>query len=181
MKIKLIRRDGIEKIGEFKILDISYLDSIINLNENILHGIENKEIYARTEREEFEKFLKELGAVIGCIVDGKLIAMGVYGKLKKDKKNYGYDLEIEGENLLDVCQIESTVVADEFRGNRLQRRICEIIEDMARRDNMKIISATASPNNPYSVRTFINLGYEIYKEKEKYGGLRRYILRKDIG
>ncbi|MDO4535266.1 MAG: GNAT family N-acetyltransferase [Clostridium perfringens] len=180
MKIKLKRKDGIEKIGEFKWLDLSYLDDIVNLNESILHSIENKEIYARTNREEFEEYLKGKGKIIGCIVDDNLIAMGVYVALKDDKRNYGYDLDLRGDFLLDVCQIEATVVSKEFRGNKLQRRVCEILESIGREDNMKIISATASPINSYSVNTFIDLGYEIVKEKEKYGGLRRYILKKNI-
>lgn len=180
MEVILKRNDGVKKIGVFRWLDFSYLDDIVDLNEDILEGIENKEIYARTTREEFEEYLKENGKIIGCIVDSKLIAMGVYIALKYDKRNYGYDLDIRGENLLEVCQIESTVVTKEFRGNKLQKKICEILEDVGKHRNMKIISATASPINPYSVNTFIDLGYEIAKEKEKYGGLRRYILKKDI-
>lgn len=180
MKIKLKRKDGVEKIGDIKELDLSYLDEIVNLNENILKQLENKELYAKSTRDEFYEYLTGKGKIIGCIVDGNLIAMGIYGVLKEDKRNYGYDLDLYGDSLLHVCQIECTVVNKEFRGNNLQKKICEIIESMAKEDKMKIISATASPINLYSVNTFINLGYEIYKEKEKYGGLRRYILKKDI-
>lgn len=180
MEIILKRNDGVEKTGEFKWLDLSYLDDIVNFNESILEGIENKEIYARTKREEFEEYLKGKGKIIGCIVDSKLIAMGVYVALKYDKRNYGYDLEMEGEQLLDVCQIEATVVSKEFRGNKLQKKVCEILESVGKEKNMKVISATASPINPYSVNTFIDLGYKIAKEKKKYGGFRRYILKKDI-
>ena len=180
MEVILKRNDGVEKKGRFKWLDFSYLDDIVNLNENILNGIENKEIYATTKRDEFEEYLKGNGKIIGCIVDNRLVAMGVYVALKYDKRNYGYDLDICGDSLLEVCQIESTVVSKEFRGNKLQRKMCEILESFGKNENMKIISATASPINSYSVNTFIDLGYEIVKEKKKYGGLRRYIFKKDI-
>ncbi len=180
MKIKLKRNDGEEKVGEIRELDLSYLDEVVSLNEDILNKLENKEIYARTTRDEFYEYLTEKGKIIGCIVNGKLIAMGIYGVLKNNEKNYGYDLDMNEEEVLTVCQIEATVVSKEFRGNRLQKKICEVIEKIAKKDKMKIISATASPINSYSVNTFFNLGYEIYKEKEKYGGLRRYILMKRL-
>ncbi len=180
MKIRLKRKDGVEKIGEFKWLNLSYLDDIVNLNENILEGIGNKEIYAKTKREEFEEYLKEKGKIVGCIVDNNLIAMGSYVALNYDKRNYGYDLDLRGDSLLDVCQIEATVVSKEFRGNKLQKKICNILENIGRDENKKIITATASPINTYSVNTFIDLGYKIVNEKEKYGGLRRYILKKSI-
>ena len=44
----------------------------------------------------------------------KLIAMGVYLKNGYDKENYGYDLDLEGEILLKVAQIETTVVREEI-------------------------------------------------------------------
>lgn len=180
MQIKVKRKDGIEKVAKIKELDLSYLDEIVNLNEDILKSLENKELYARTERDEFYEYLTSKGRVIGCIVDKKLIAMGVYGALKSDKRNYGYDLDMNKDEILTVCQIECTVVSKEFRGNKLQKKICQVIEEIAKKEKMKIISATASPINSYSVNTFLSLGYEIYKEKEKYGGLRRYILKKEL-
>ena len=58
--------------------------------------------------------------------------------------------------------------------------MCEKIEDIAKNEGIKILASTASPYNKYSVNTFIKLGYEIKKDKLKYGGLRRYVLAKEI-
>ncbi|CDM69470.1 N-acetyltransferase GCN5 [Clostridium bornimense] len=164
-----------------KELDLAYIEKIMNLQENILNGIENKEIYAASTTEEFEEVILSKGKIIGCVTEeDDLIAMGVYVENGYGDHNYGYDLEIQGEELLKVCQIESTVVDEVYRGNRLQKIICEIIENIARERKMKLITATASPYNPYSVNTFKGLGYEIKKDKLKYGGLRRYILAKNV-
>ena len=54
------------------------------------------------------------------------------------------------------------------------------LEKIARKDDIEILSATASPYNEFSVNTFMNLGYEIKKDKLKYGGLRRYVLVKEL-
>lgn len=179
--LKLKRKDGKVIEAKLKELGLSYIDKIMELQEIIMNGLENKEIYADTEREEFEEYIKENGKIIGYVTsDDELIAMGVYAKKGYDKSNYGYDIDLKGEEILKVGQIESTVVREEYRGNKLQKIICEELEDIAKKENTPILCATASPYNEFSVNTFINLGYEIKKDKLKYGGLRRYVLVKEI-
>ena len=123
------------------------------------------------------------GELENCSIDydeDELIAMGVYAKKGYDESNYAYDIGLNGEEVLKVAQIESTIVKSEYRGNKLQRLICEELEKIARKDDIEILSATASPYNEFSVNTFMNLGYEIKKDKLKYGGLRRYVLVKEL-
>jgi ribosomal protein S18 acetylase RimI-like enzyme len=81
---------------------------------------------------------------------------------------------------LKVGQLEATLVSEAYRGNRLQKIMCEILEEVGKKAGMKYICATAAPNNKYSVNTFNELGYKIVADKLKYGGLRRYILMKEI-
>lgn len=179
--LKLKRKDGVEVEAELKELSISYLDKIMELQKTIIDGLENKELYADTEKEEFEEYIKKNGKIIGCVTaDDELIAMGVYAKKGYDKSNYGYDIGLDNEELLRVGQIESTVVKEEYRGNRLQKIICKELEKIAVKQDTKILCATASPYNEFSVNTFKSLGYEIKKDKLKYGGLRRYVLAKII-
>ncbi|MBS6184190.1 MAG: GNAT family N-acetyltransferase [Clostridium celatum] len=179
--LNLKRKDGIEVKAELKVLNISYLDKIMELQKIIIDGLENKELYADTEREEFEDYIKKNGKILGCVTeDDELIAMGVYAKKGYYKSNYGYDIGLENEELLKVGQIESTVVKEEYRGNKLQKIICEELEKIAVKEDTKILCATASPYNEFSVNTFKNLGYEIKKDKLKYGGLRRYVLAKRV-
>ena len=132
-------------------------------------------------KEEFEEYINCNGKIIGCLTnEDELIAMGVYAKKGYDESNYAYDIGLNGEEVLKVAQIESTIVKSEYRGNKLQRLICEELEKIARKDNIEILTATASPYNEFSVNTFMNLGYEIKKDKLKYGGLRRYVLVKEL-
>ena len=53
--LKLKRKDGVEVQAELKELNMSYLDKIMELQKIIIDGLENKELYADTEREEFEE------------------------------------------------------------------------------------------------------------------------------
>ena len=146
-----------------------------------MEDLEDKELYAPTDKEEFIEFIVKSGKVIGFVDENDvLIAMGAYVKKGYSEGNYGYDLGIEGEMLLNVAQVESTVVRSDYRGNGLQKILCEKIEEIAKKEKVKILASTASPYNGYSVNTFKKLGYKIKKEKLKYGGLRRYVLAKEI-
>lgn len=179
--LKIKNKSGIIVNARYKILDLSYIYEIMRLQDNIMEQLEDKQLYAPTEREEFISYLKDGGKIIGYVDEkNELIAMAVYIKKGYEEGNYGYDLDLEGEKLLEVAQVESTVVRSDYRGNGLQRILCEKIEDIAKSEGVKILASTASPYNKYSVNTFIKLGYEIKKDKLKYGGLRRYVLAKEI-
>lgn len=179
--LRLKNKNGNIVNAKYKELDLSYIDKIIELQEIIMQDLEDKQLYAPTEREEFIEYFQKGAKIIGYLnEEEELIAMAVYIKKGYDKGNYGYDLDLEGENLLKVGQVESTVVRSDYRGNGLQRILCEKIEDIAKNEKVKLLTSTASPYNKYSVNTFEKLGYKIKKEKMKYGGLRRYVLAKEL-
>ena len=180
--IILKKRDGSSVNALIKFLSIDYIEKILELDKKIYEGLENKDLYVLSTKDDYLKTLKNIGKVVGCIIPetDELIAMGVYSSYGYDNHNYGYDFNISDEELLKVGQIESTVVDADYRGNGLQMVICGILEDVAKENGNTMISATASPDNKYSVNTFIKLGYEIVADKIKYGGFRRYVLMKKI-
>jgi len=179
--LKLKNKSGVIVNAKYKILGLSNIEDIIKLQDTIMEDLEDKQLYAPTEKEEFISYLRNGGKIIGYLDEkNELIAMAVYIKKGYEKGNYGYDLDLEGEKLLEVAQVESTVVRSDYRGNGLQRVLCEKIENIAKEEKVKILTSTASPYNKYSVNTFEKLGYEIKKDKLKYGGLRRYVLAKEI-
>lgn len=179
--LKVRTKNNKEEFLKLKELDLSYLDEIMELQNTIVQGIENKEWYCEVNKEEFKSYFSEGKKVLGYLnEEDKLVALGIYIKNGYNKENYGYDIGLEGEELLKVAQIEVTIVLDEYRGNKIQRILCENIEEIAKRDKVEILAATASPYNIYSVKNFENLGYSIEKDKMKYGGMRRYVLVKRI-
>ena len=181
-KIILNRKNGKNVEAELKLLDLSYIDKIMELQQNIYDGLENKNFYSCSDRKDFENTINGKGKIIGCVSlnDNELISMGVYIEYGYENHNYGYDIEIQGEELLKVGQLESTVVSIAYRGNKLQKIMCEILEQIGKESGMKYICATAAPDNMYSVSTFEKLGYKIMADKLKYGGLRRYVFMKEI-
>ena len=181
-KIILKKKDGNNIEAQFKVLDITYMDKIMDLQQKIYNGLEDKDFYSCSKREEFENAINGNGKILGCISlkNNELIAMGVYIQYGYEDHNYGYDIELKGKQLEKVGQIESTVVLQDYRGNKLQKIICEILEQIGKDSGMKYICATAAPGNKFSVNTFEKLGYSIMADKLKYGGLRRYVFMKEI-
>lgn len=179
--LKLKNKSGKTINARYKVLDLTYIDEIIKLQDVIMDGLEDKQLYAPTEKSEFIKYIKNGAKVIGYIDEANdLIAMAVYIKKGYEKGNYGYDLDLKDDELNNVAQVESTVVRSDYRGNGLQRTLCKKIEELAKEEDVKVLASTASPYNKYSVNTFTSLGYEIKKDKFKYGGLRRYVLAKEL-
>ena len=104
--------DGNELI--LKVLDQTYIEQIMNLQEEIVSTIGNLELFAVSEQEEFEEAIREKGCILGYVTkENRLIAMGAYLAFGYDERNYGYDIDLEGRTLLEVGQIEATVVAPE--------------------------------------------------------------------
>jgi hypothetical protein len=154
----------------------------MEIQQNIYNGLENKDFYSCSDKEEFQNTLNGKGKIMGCVSleDNELIAMGVYIEYGYQHHNYGYDIKIADEELLKVGQIEATVVLENYRGNKLQKTICEMLEQIGKDSGMKYMCATAAPDNSFSVYTFEKLGYNIMADKLKYGGLRRYVFMKEI-
>lgn len=179
--LKVHSKRGREDNLILKIMDISYIDQMMELQALVVEGIDNEELYVASERQEFIGCIKENGVAIGAVTeDNELVALGTYIDKGYDEKNYGYDIGLKGEEVLKVGQIEATIVHPDFRGNGLQKIMCQALENVGKEKGKEIIAATASPYNTYSVNTFKALGYEVKKDKMKYGGVRRYVLVKKI-
>ena len=176
------KKNGSYTEVEIKVLDLSYIDKIMELQLKMYEGLENKDFYSCSDKEEYIRTITETGKIIGCtsLKDDELIAMGVYIEYGYEDHNYGYDIGIQGEELLKVGQLESMIVSKDYRGNKLQKLMCEILENIGKEAGMKYICATVAPDNIYSVSTFKKLNYKIMADKLKYGGLRRYVLLKEL-
>lgn len=96
-------------------------------------------------------------------------------------KNLGHHLELDQKQLLTVAHMDSVVILPEFRGNGLQYKLIQKAEEVLKEEtDYRIWMATVHPDNTYSLQNVLSLGYEVVAEALKYGGYRRYILKKEI-
>ena len=180
-KIKI--KDIYGKIIDVKIMTLSneYLNKIIELQDIIFDSLENKSFFAKTEKFEFEDIINKSGEVVGVVSENnELIAFGAMVKPELQDFNLGYDLNFDNNKLLRTAHIESTVVHPDYRGNRLQKLLVQNLEQTAREKECDIFCATVAPKNEFSLNTLLKLEYKIVLEKEKYGGLKRYIMMKKL-
>ncbi|MNC63229.1 hypothetical protein D3C75_1133320 [compost metagenome] len=81
-----------------------------------------------------------------------------------------------------ICAKLDTVIVDPaFRGRGLQRVLVRQASELAEvRQHGVYLLTTVSPHNPHSLRNMQAEGFQILLKKDKYGGLERYILGKQL-
>lgn len=179
--IQVKRKDGELVKLTLKRLTFEDIDQIMVLQDEIVEGLEDKQLYVPSDREEIQSHFGTEGVLLGYVTEeNELAALAIYLKRGYSPSNYGYDVGLEGEELLKVGQVDTVLVKADYRGNNLQYRMCSLLEEIAKEKQTPILCATASPYNTFSVNNFLKLGYEVKKDKLKYGGLRRYILMKSL-
>jgi len=93
--------------------------------------------------------------------------------------NYGYELGLTEEELLQVVHMDTSAVHMDYRGMGLQGKMVRTAEAELSGQGRRILLCTVHPDNCYSLNNMLKQGYEIQKRVGKYGS-ERYILRKDI-
>lgn len=175
------KKDGTLVTLTLQALTAGNIDEILALQNEIINLMQDKQIYLASTKEDLLHDFEKDNIILGYMTPAQeLVAVVIYLKEGYDTSNYGYDLGIEGEALLNIGQVDTVLVKPDYRGNNLQYIMCQLVEELARETNTSMICATASPFNPFSVNNFLKLGYEIKADKLKYGGLRRYVLAKSL-
>lgn len=178
IQIKNRSFDNMEVDAKLEKLSIESLNEIMELQDFIIEGIEDKQIFAKTTKEEFISYFNGNSYLLGIKLkdDDKLIALGVYVNKGEHKGNYGYDLEYSRDDILKTGQIEITIVHPDFRGNKLQDLLCKRLIEVSKENGDKYLTVTVSPYNPHSLNNFLKIGFVNKKEKMKYSGVLRAIL-----
>ena len=93
--------------------------------------------------------------------------------------NYGYDLELSQEELLQVVHMDTSAVHSDYRGMGLQRKMAQTAEEELSGQGRRILLCTVHPENRYSLNNMLQQGYTVQKRVNKYGS-DRFVLRKNI-
>ena len=93
--------------------------------------------------------------------------------------NYGYDLGLTEQELLQVVHMDTSAVHPDYRGRGLQQKMVQTAEEALSGWGRRILLCTVHPDNVYSLNNMQKQGYTIQKRVSKYGS-QRFILRKDI-
>ncbi len=96
------------------------------------------------------------------------------------QENLGHDIGFSKEQLLQTAHMESAAALPKYRGNHLQYLLMQRAEKEAAETGYRYLMCTIHPENRYSKGNAMRQGYRVIKTKEKYGGLLRDILLKDL-
>ena len=81
----------------------------------------------------------------------------------------------------DVAHMESAAVRPNHRGKGIQGKLLLAAERIEKSRGTKYLMATVHPDNCYSLGNLERSGYRCVVETNKYGGLRRKVMCKEIG
>ena len=161
---------------------IEDIDEIIKLKKDVWNEMENKDWYEiETENKAFlVNQLENNGLILKAVKDNKIIGfLIVENNINKERdiiKNM--KLKHEANRCIEFC---SVAVALEYRGNNLYTQMAKKAEKfMVDNYDIKYILATVHPDNIASVKSLLDIGYDICCKTKMYGNKDRYILMKSI-
>lgn len=156
-------------------------DELMRFQELAEVSMEDKSLFVPLSENECAEVLGENGITLGIRVRNKLIAF--YSALFPGKaaNNLGYDLNLSGGELDKVCHLEIAFVHPDYRNNGLQVYLGKQVVEIAKKQyNCRYLCATVHPFNIPALHNALGLGLQIVWIKGKYGGLKRFILFRDL-
>ena len=158
-----------KKTFTFRECEPSALEDILAMQERTLAGLSSPDILRRNTREMLEECLHAPHVTLGAWDGDRLAAFSVLYFPHSDEEDLSLCLEgvdIEG---LKTANYKLCIVDSEYRGNSLQYQLALRLEEYAIRAGVRVLCATASPHNPYSIRNIKRAGYSRNRTLEKYG------------
>lgn len=165
-----------------KRLYLEDLPVIEQVQQRVIESLPEKATLQALTTEEFLFILNERGLLVGAFVEDELIGFRALLIPEIDEEHLGWDIGLPPEELQKVIYQEISVVLPEYRGNRLQQKLAEVImkELPNLEEEFRYVCCTVAPMNIPSLKDKFTQAMHIAALKEKYAGLKRYILVKDL-
>ena len=145
--------------------------------------MDNKEWYVIDDLDYYTHYLKDGYGITYKAIDIETNQMvGIFMAIIPDTKevNLGYDLGLDEKESKKVAVMETAAVLPEYRGNNLKYRLMQAAEAELIELGYCYLTGTVHPENRFSLNVFLKQGYHIAVTKEKYQGLLRDVLMKEI-
>lgn len=154
------------------------IDKVMQLQQDIVDALPDKDLYQTSTREEYLEQLNE-DCCFMAECDGEVAGFSVLVPNDADNpRNYGKYFDYDREQMARTASLDLTMVSPKYRGHGIQRIFNKIRIGTAVAMGATEGLATISPDNPYSYRNFTVLNFDIVEQREMYGGKQRYLLRK---
>lgn len=175
----LVNNEYLEGLGDdlrIEVISEDHLKDVVELNELVYDQLPDKEILYLDSYETMLEDLNKGALLIGLYNDeNKLVAYRYSSFPGLEDRNLAYDFEFPVD-LMKVCQFETTIIREDYRGRSLQDRMLKVSKAIANDKGYTDFTTTVSPYNYHSLYNMMNNHLKIMALKKKYGGLVRFIL-----
>lgn len=149
----------------------------VQLQDLVHQRMPDPSLLALTDRWEIEESV-DLDVCLGVFDGENLAAFGLMVVNRNSpQRNTGQKNAYPWQECVSV---DTIFVHPDYRGLGLQSYLLSAQDAIARQLGAKYALVTVAPNNEYSLRNVLNQGFEIIARKQLYGGLDRYVLKKNL-
>lgn len=165
-----------------KRLYLEDLAEIERVQQLVIDSLSEKNTLQPLSTEEFLFILNHNGLLVGAYVESELVAFRALLVPEIDAEHLGRDIGLEEDDLGNVIYQEISAVVPDYRGNRLQQKLAEVVMKELHKLEKKYryVACTVAPMNIPSLKDKFTQKMYIAALKQKYDGLERYILVKDL-
>lgn len=178
---------------------------IWSVMDSCANAMEQKEHFICDDLDYVKDILSGHGfAVVACNIEGKIVGNLLVKYPGLEEENLGYDVFtkpykhsiaddkntfaettnhsplLSKENLMKVVHMDSASVLPKHRGNKLEARMISFAETLVDTSKYYYAFATVAPGNTASLKSLERNGYQVMVTKEKYGGLMRCVMMKEL-
>jgi len=145
------------------------LKEILEIQNETLSDLPSADILRENTLQMLEECLNPPHLTIGAWYKGVLAAFSVLYYPHDDQENLSLYLKSVDVNGLKTANNKLCIVRKDFRGNSLQYRLGMILERHAIDTETKLLCATVSPKNQFSINNVLRLGFVYNRTLNKYG------------
>lgn len=156
------------------------LDDLHELHQLVASRVHHPHAFRPDSRSFMEQQIERRGRTVAVFCQGQIVAYAAISFPDNDPDNLGRDLPLPDAELDHVADYDGSAVHPDFRGNRLQQLMTHMRHRYALLHGRYHILGTVSPFNPVSLQNFLDLGCRVRNIKQKYGGMVRLIIHRDL-
>ncbi|MBR3602058.1 MAG: hypothetical protein IKL49_07030 [Lachnospiraceae bacterium] len=160
---------------------------IWSVMDTCYQALEHKEYFICDDLEYVKDILSGHGfGVVACDDYGKIVGNLLVKYPGTDAENLGYDVFRDEDKhhlykkLNRVLHMDSASVLPKHRGHKLEHQMITFAETLVDTSRYCYSFATVAPENTASLKSLEKTGYRIMVTKEKYSGLIRCVMMKEL-
>ena len=156
------------------------LDDLYQLHQLVVLRVHHPHAFRPDSRSFMEMQIERRGRTVAVFCDDEIVAYAALSFPNNDPDNLGHDLPLPETELGHVADYDGSAVHPDYRGNQLQQLMTHMRHRYALLHGRYHILGTVSPFNPVSLQNFLDLGCRVRNIKQKYGGMVRLIIHRDL-